>query len=519
MTTLTYARKWRPQTFSSLAGQEHINRTLRQAVLRNRVAQSFLFCGPRGTGKTTTARILAKAINCLDPQEGDPCDQCRICQSIQDGRCFDIVEMDAASNRGVNDVREMCDKVHFLPAECRKKVYIIDEAHMLTTEASNAFLKTLEEPPAHVVFILCTTEVQAILKTIVSRCQRYDFTRLSPQVVSGQLHSIAVAEGLNVTPDALQLIGRNCEGSLRDAENILEQLAVRNEAQISVAVVENLLGLGRSGVYLQLARQLISQEVPAALNLINEAVWEGAEPRQMKRQTLEFLRAAVKISWGADDAANLPADEIAQLRQTVQQATPQHVLRAARIWAEADLRYDAPNAMPLELAVAQIGQAEPEILVSEVAPPGERPTTSPRTPRRTSNSQPVSPLAEGLQQRWSQILETLKRAKGNRYTLGALLRDCPNEGINILKDEHKLVARCQHVQNFNRLQEELADEGVCKLIEDAIEESFGIRYSFEVRFDQDLRTKPHRQPVEENHLIKAALGLGGKVISTTDNLQ
>ena len=178
MTSQVYYRKWRPGCFADLVGQEHVANTLRQAIRQGRVSHSYLFCGPRGTGKTTTARIVAKAVNCLDPQEGDPCNRCAICVSFNEERFMDTIEMDAASNRGIEDIREIRDKVNFAPAEGQRKVYIIDEAHMLTDQASNAFLKTLEEPPAHVIFILCTTEAHRILPTIVSRCQRFDFRRL-----------------------------------------------------------------------------------------------------------------------------------------------------------------------------------------------------------------------------------------------------------------------------------------------------------------------------------------------------
>ena len=183
MTSRVYYRKWRPSSFAELVGQEHITTTLRQSVIQQRVSHSYLFCGPRGSGKTTTARIIAKAVNCLDVQDGDPCNACAICVSINDGRFLDIIELDAASNRGIDEIRDIRDKVNFSPAQGSRKVYIIDEAHMLTDAASNAFLKTLEEPPAHVIFVLCTTESHKILPTIISRCQRFDFRRIPSELI------------------------------------------------------------------------------------------------------------------------------------------------------------------------------------------------------------------------------------------------------------------------------------------------------------------------------------------------
>ena len=187
MTTQVYYRKWRPGSFAELVGQEHVATTLRQSVKQARISHSYLFCGPRGSGKTTTARIIAKAANCLDLQDGDPCNQCAICQAVNDGRFMDIIELDAASNRGIDEIRDIRDKVNFSPAQGSRKVYIIDEAHMLTDAAANAFLKTLEEPPGHVIFILCTTEAHKIIPTIVSRCQRFDFRRIPSELIYGRL--------------------------------------------------------------------------------------------------------------------------------------------------------------------------------------------------------------------------------------------------------------------------------------------------------------------------------------------
>ena len=210
MVTQVYYRKWRPGSFAELVGQEHVATTLRQSVKQSRVSHSYLFCGPRGSGKTTTARIIAKAVNCLDLQDGDPCNACTICQAINDGRFMDIIELDAASNRGIDEIRDIREKVNFSPAQGSRKVYIIDEAHMLTDAAANAFLKTLEEPPGHVIFVLCTTEVHKILPTIVSRCQRFDFRRIPSDLIYQRLAEMVEAEGATVGPEALRLVAQIC---------------------------------------------------------------------------------------------------------------------------------------------------------------------------------------------------------------------------------------------------------------------------------------------------------------------
>src|SRR5512133_2025228 len=216
--------RWRSRSFSEVVGQDHVTRTLRNAVATGRIVHAYLFCGPRGTGKTSTARILAKAVNCLDPQDGEPCNRCASCVTVTEGRAMDLIELDAASNRGIDDARELRDKIRFSPSESRYKVYIIDEAHMLTSEASNALLKTLEEPPEHAILILATTESHKILATISSRCQRFDFRRIPMQAIVAQLEMICSAEGLSPADGVLDRVARMARGSLRDAESLLDQL-------------------------------------------------------------------------------------------------------------------------------------------------------------------------------------------------------------------------------------------------------------------------------------------------------
>src|SRR5512139_2656104 len=217
--------KYRPQTFEEVAGQEPITRTLRNALRQGRIRHAYLFTGPRGTGKTTTARLLAKAVNCLSPEEERPCNVCTVCKAINEGRLLDLIEIDAASNRGIDEIRDIREKVGFRPSEGRYKVYVLDEAHMLTEPAFNALLKTLEEPPPHVIFTLVTTDPHKIPATITSRCQRFDFRRIPLQAIVDQLAHIAAQEGVTVEPAALELIARQGTGAMRDAISLLDQLA------------------------------------------------------------------------------------------------------------------------------------------------------------------------------------------------------------------------------------------------------------------------------------------------------
>ena len=551
-----YYRKWRPGTFSDLAGQEHVGNTLRQAVTQGRVSHSYLFCGTRGSGKTTTARVLAKAINCLNPQDGDPCEDCAICVSINEGRNLDVIELDAASNRGVEEIREIRDKVHFQPAQNRRKVYIIDEAHMLTREASNAFLKTLEEPPAHVIFILCTTEADRILPTILSRCQRYDFRRLPGQTIYDRLAYITDREGVAIQPDALRMVSRNAGGSMRDALNMLEQLAVSADREITLRDVEDALGIVRSDAYLSLAQQMLAGDTSGALETINQVVWEGGEPRQLHRQTLDILRAMLLLAWDAGDTLDLPDDTMAGLRTAVQKTDAANILRAARVWGEANLRYDAPSSLPLEIAAAEICRPAP--LTNDAAPamaaesPAQPPAQQMRAPQPQRGREPARPppadrprqqrpasgtpssrqpspgnggppparsptpaaAPDSLPGRWGETVRQLGRVKGSKYNLGALLRDCRPDSVHLSNDDATLVLPFSNAANLDRMQEELNDPRVRDTIEQAIEKCFGQRHPFTVTLAgaNGDSARPTRNSVQDSPLYRTAIGLGARPI-------
>ncbi|MCY4416451.1 MAG: DNA polymerase III subunit gamma/tau [Chloroflexi bacterium] len=550
-----YYRKWRPGTFSDLAGQEHVANTLKQAVLQDRVSHSYLFCGTRGSGKTTTARVLAKAVNCLDPQRGDPCEQCAICVSINEGRNLDIIELDAASNRGVEEIREIREKVNFQPAQNRRKVYIIDEAHMLTREASNAFLKTLEEPPGHVIFILCTTEADRLLPTILSRCQRYDFRRLPGQTIHDRLAYITDQEAIAIHPDALRMIARNAGGSMRDALNILEQLAVSSDADITLRDVEESLGLVRSDAYLALAQKMLSGDTTGSLETINDVVWEGGEPRQLHRQTLDLLRSMLLLSWDAGQNLDLPDDTLAGLRAIIDKTDSHRILRAVRIWGEASagLRYDAPSALALEIAAAEICRQDVPQEPAPAAPPmppqqasggrstqrAESPPSQNRPPRQDNAGRPPQrqspppgpppapppdnqpaparpPAAapDSLQGRWEQAVRQLGRVKGSKYNLGALLRDCRSNSVHLSDDDNTLILPFSNAANLDRMQEELSDPRVRDTIEQAIEESFGSRHTFQVILAGASAdgANPPRNSIQDSPLVRTAMGLGARIL-------
>ena len=560
MTTQVYYRKWRPLSFSQVVGQDHVTTTLRQSTKQGRVSHSYLFCGPRGSGKTTTARILAKAVNCLDLQDGDPCNACAICQSINDGRFMDIIELDAASNRGIDEIRDIREKVNFSPVQGRRKVYIIDEAHMLTDAASNAFLKTLEEPPSHVIFILCTTEAQKILGTIISRCQRYDFRRIPPDLINQRLEEIARKEGVTAETDALRLVSRYAAGSLRDAENLLEQLAVSYSGGVGIKQVEELLGLGHSERWLDLVTCLLTGNASGALGVINQAAWDGTDLRQLHRQTLELMRAAMLIQYGSggpsgpEAPVDLPEDTLSQMRQLVGQLPGWRIIRALKLWGEVNMRYDAPSTLPLELAAVEIcdhesaaanasaAQSQPGP-VQNPTPAAARPSPNRRapapasarapeprpqvrtqpgpdahhdeTPLPVANSPDPSPVTTpapgSLAANWAATVKTLGRHKGKKYNLGALLRDCRADAITI--DGNTLVLAFAHRAHMERMQEELADPNGKQQVDDVVSENFGGEYALKLTLLEDRGESSNGPGSSQNSpLVRVALGMGARII-------
>ncbi len=550
MTSQVYYRKWRPSSFSELAGQDHVSTTLRQSVRLGRIAHSYLFCGPRGCGKTTTARIIAKAANCLDLQDGDPCNACTVCQAINEGRFMDIIELDAASNRGIDEIRDIRDKVNFAPVQGRRKVYIIDEAHMLTDAASNAFLKTLEEPPAHVIFVLCTTEAHRILPTIISRCQRLDFRRIPSETVFGRLSEIAEAEGVAVEPAALRIIARSAAGSLRDAENLLEQLVVSCPDGVTAPQVEKLLGMGSDEAALELVKFLLLGNTTASLSAVNQAAWEGSDLRQLHRQTSDLLRGFMHLQWGSEEALDLPEHVRAQLRELVGQQPPWRIVHALKVWSAVNMRYDAPSTLPLELAVVEICEesaapapvadappaapapaparrapasqtARPEPSPRETRPerqpPRERPAPAPAASRDpasepgSANSGRAGGEASDLWVQWNDTVKALSRHKGKKYNLGALLRDCKVNSITL--DGQTLVLPFSNKANLERMEEELEEPSSRKRLSEALAESFGdgCGYKLTLANGQQSGSGANRS-AQQSPLVRAALGMGARIL-------
>lgn len=282
-------RKWRPQVFSDVSGQNHITETLTNEISTGRLSHAYLFTGSRGTGKTTCAKILAKAVNCLNPQNGSPCNECKICKGIDDGSILDVTEIDAASNNSVDNIRDLRDEVNFTPAAAKYRVYIIDEVHMLSTGAFNALLKTLEEPPSHVLFILATTEVQKLPATILSRCQRFDFRRIPPEDIAARLMTVAENENLQLDNDAALLIARIADGALRDALSILDQCAGYNEP-ITVNTVGNAAGLLGKDYLFEITDAILAQDSASVLNIIDRLHSSSCDMERLMSELVNHFR-------------------------------------------------------------------------------------------------------------------------------------------------------------------------------------------------------------------------------------
>ena len=386
-------RKWRPARFDQVVGQEHVTQTLRNSVFAERVGHAYLFCGPRGTGKTTTARLVAKAVNCENENLAErPCDACRICHAVNEGRFMDLIEIDAASNTGVDDIRDLRDKINFAPAEGRKKVYIIDEVHMLSTAAFNALLKTLEEPPPHALFVLATTEEHKVPMTIKSRCQQFNFRLLSTREIIDRLKLLVERENLKVEESVFSLVAQHGAGSLRDSESLLDQLIGAPDETITLDRAQAVLGTAASESVANLTDAILAADGQTGLAIIHESLAVGADARQFARQMVSYLRTLLLLQTAGENVAvDLPAAEKEAMLAQAQRGHRRTLIEAIKNFTEAAT---APSTswqtqLPLELAFIDslpmatepAVVAAPAAVQSSVAPPVQaaQPTPAPAT--------------------------------------------------------------------------------------------------------------------------------------------
>ena len=386
-------RKWRPQRFEDVVAQRGIVTALRNQIATGRVGHAYLFTGVRGTGKTTCAKIFAKAVNCLHPQNGDPCGECEICRGIDNGSILDVVEMDAASNNGVDDIRDLRDETAYTPSACHYKVYIIDEVHMLSTAAFNALLKTLEEPPAHVIFILATTEIQKVPATILSRCQRYDFTRIGPEDIAQRVEYIAGQEGLELSGEGAELISRLADGAMRDALSILDTCAGVT-AKIDADVVRRMAGVTDRSYLFHISDALEAQDAAAALAQLAQLRQQSVDVKRLTEELIAHYRALMLAALPGGQAllSGVSPEEEKLYLEKGPQMGQREAIRAIRALGNALEHMTRGSDQRIELELALFSLSEPPQQVAVQAVPAARPAVPAQEAPRPFASAPVKPF-------------------------------------------------------------------------------------------------------------------------------
>ena len=540
MTEVLY-RKWRPSTLNDLVGQDHISQTLKHSVNSSRFAHAYLFCGPRGTGKTSTARILAKAINCPAPNDGDPCDDCQMCNDISIGRAIDLIEIDAASNRRIADIRDLTEKIHYTPGEAKYKVYIIDEVHMLTQEAFNALLKTLEEPPKHAVLILATTDVQKLPLTIISRCQRFDFRRIANEQIANKLTQLSDSENIKIDYEALKVIANYSTGSLRDAENILEQAIVSFVDNISVENIKEMLKIGGDDLTQKLLELIVKKDLTSSIQELNQMIADGVDINQIHSSLLDSVRYLMLIKSDALNQNQISEELKNSLNNLKEEIGLSELLFISKTLSKIDFQGFQIQNLALEMALIEISLGQPdqsEIVQNQKSnhiahsrnqitqnfqsnqvPVKNTPTTA--VPKNTTqkatdisqkNPTQASVKREGesgkLDSEWNNLLREL-RLTGKRFKFGALLRGAKTKEIV----DETLVLTYSHSSNVDRFNSELEDPVVKSEMLNIIYKTLNKEYAVEVRLDgQSSNEKTSKKSGSNSYLVKSAQAMGALIV-------
>jgi DNA polymerase-3 subunit gamma/tau len=516
MTQALY-RKWRPLAWDEVVSQEHIIQTLKNAVAGDRVAHAYLFSGPRGTGKTTAARLLAKAVNCLDEDVAKrPCNQCAHCVAVNENRFMDLIEIDAASNTSVEDVRDLRDKINFAPSQGRYKVYIIDEVHMLSTAAFNALLKTLEEPPPHAIFILATTENHKIPATVLSRCQRHEFRRFPLGEITRRLNDICKAEAIQADPDALTLIARQSSGGMRDAISLLDQLASTG-GKITLETAQTVLGTATNQSVIGLIQAVVDKQPAQGLNEIHRALDGGADARALARQVVEYLRGLLLIQLGNGDQVEVTADVRAQMMNHARALPTAEVLRMMRAFnaAASDPRGGWSPSLGIELAFAEMLEQPTHLPPSSPPnfaefskiggnqggiPAQSGPVTSQNPAKLTESASQASAISfESVVKAWKQVAHLVKAKDAN---VAALL----NSGKPLeIREGVLLVAFASDILNekFNRPES-------LELTRNALREILGVNLPVQGIVTGGKNALPAH--VKPDGMVAAALQNGGEIV-------
>ncbi len=544
MVYIVLARKWRPKSFSEVVGQEHITKTLAGAIKQNRVSHAYLFTGPRGIGKTTTARLLAKALNCEKGPTPVPCNKCTNCKEIAIGSSLDVLEIDGASNRGIDEVRDLREKVKFAPASSKYKVYIIDEVHMLTTEAFNALLKTLEEPPPHVIFVLATTAPFKLPLTILSRCQRFDFRRIKSKDIAKKLAEIAQDEGLEISEDILFQIAQASEGSMRDGISVLDQLISLGGKKVTQEDLQAILGIVPQGTFFKLTKALVENNTKEALNIINQIIDQGYDLRHFATDLLEHFRNLLMLKIN-EEVVDLPKDLRERLKEFKERFDQDRLLRMIEIVSQAreEMKRSEKVRLILEMAVVKLIRLEPTISVDEILTkiesieeglgitpaqeelsiegtatkeevPAERVKDEASYPPTLKLRRAGLELGE-IKDAWGEVIKEIKK---DSAVTGAFLME--GEPIALKND----LLTIGFNEDFKFHKEQIEEKENKELIQKALNRIFGKDFTIECRLTNTPRERPEavaqkgmvmskEEFIEEEPVVKEALDIfGGEIL-------
>ncbi|NLM33914.1 MAG: DNA polymerase III subunit gamma/tau [Clostridiales bacterium] len=522
-------REWRPRTFDDVVGQKHITVTLKNQILKGRTAHAYLFCGTRGTGKTSTAKIMAKALNCLQLKDGEPCNECEMCKKINDGIAIDVVELDAASNNGIDNIRDIIEDVQYPPQEARFKVYIMDEVHMLSTGAVNAFLKTLEEPPKNVIFILATTDPQKLPITILSRCQRFDFKRIKSEDIFKRLRKIVDQEGVYAEDRSLQLVARIADGAMRDSLSVLDQAISMGGGKVDYDNLVSMLGLVTNENLLMLMDAVIDKSIEESLRIVDDIVLSGKDVYTLIKDLITHLRNLMitKVSNTPEDILDMSLENIAKITAQAQKVRIEDIMRGIRILQEAEeqAKWSRQSRIYLELAIikmckieydtsrevllARINRLEEAIRQGKIVVNAERTITKQESEKE--EKRPVKKAAvkvseptiheiseeasdinfdsnltlDTVKKAWKDIMETFK-ARRQMVLYASLVTGrpikCSNGIVEIQYDK-------QYAFNRHRLEKEENRRIVDGIFSDVLRERVKVRYSVESEENEDKGTE------------------------------